>query len=145
MPERIADVKSVFFGIWSAAQTSLRLSFFREGSPGRVGVSLEGGRSIRIRSIQICAVSIRSGVLREHFGNGLSLGTNETACKILGEERIALCAGDGFLGVFAVGIARAGEGDQRSGKFHLRVVAILGWVTQSERLFHQGVAVNSRG
>src|SRR5438445_4106160 len=39
--------------------------------------------------------SIRTDVLGEQFGNGFGLGTSETACEILGQERIALGAGVG--------------------------------------------------
>src|SRR5882672_7400277 len=124
MPERIADVKSVFFRIWSAAQTSLQVPFLqraarRGGRPGKDHEPL---------------TSIRTDVLGEQFGNGFGLGTSETACEILGQERIALGASDGFLRVFAVGVARTGKGDQRGGKFHLRVVATLRGAAQSECL-----------
>src|SRR6266851_6640656 len=42
-------------------------------------------------------------------------------------------------------VCRAGESDQRGGKFHLRVVSIWGGAAQGERLLDQGIAIEARG
>src|ERR1700674_4619455 len=90
MPQRIADVKSVFFRIWTAAQTSLQVPFLRREAR-RGGPPSKDHKPL---------ASIRAGVLGEYFGDSLTLGTSEAACQILSQQRIALRAGDGFLGVF---------------------------------------------
>src|SRR3989440_6133137 len=76
----------------------------------------------------------------QELGHGFGLGADEMAGKVQGQERIALGAGDGSLGVLVVFVLCTRESDKRGGKFHLCVRA-----AQSERLFHQGVAVDTCG
>jgi len=72
-------------------------------------------------------------VFGQELGHGFALGADEMAGKVLGQQRIALGAGDGFLGVLAMFVLRTRESDQRGGKFHLCVRA-----AQSERPFSPG-------
>src|SRR6266478_4281972 len=87
----------------------------------------------------------RSIILGKHFRCELALRTHKACGEILRKERVGFCASDGFLGVLLMFVCRAGESDQRGGKFHLRVVSILGGAAQGERLLDQGIAIEARG
>src|SRR5213082_3653528 len=83
-------------------------------------------------------------IFRQHLGHGLVSWPEEMGGEILREQRVGLRAGDGFLRVPRVFVARTGKCDQRGGKFHLRVVSLEGDAAQRNRLLDHGVAVHAR-
>ncbi len=103
------------------------------------------GAPLREQSVSPIVNRSRQLFFGQEFGHGLGLGTDETAGEVLGQERVGFCAGDSSLGVLVMFVCRAGESDQRGGKFHLRIVSILGGAAQGESLLDQGIAIEARG
>ncbi len=98
-------------------------------------------RPSRLRSVSPIVNRSRQLFFGQEFGHRLGLGTDERAGEVLSQERVGLRAGDGFLGVLLMFVCRAGESDQRGGKFHLRIVSTWGGAAQGERLLDQGIAI----
>src|SRR5881396_3020655 len=100
--------------IWFAAQTSLRVAFLAGRAQG-------GCVPARERRISPLVKRFSALAFGQKLGHGFGLGADEMAGKVQGQERIALGAGDGSLGVLVVFVRWTRESDQRGGKFHLCV------------------------
>ena len=81
------------------------------------------------------------GCTSQYLRDGLaSISTTEVAREVLRQQRIARRTGHRFLRVDLVRFERTVDGNERGGKFHLRIRA-----TQADRFFHPSVAVQIHG
>ena len=108
---------------------SCRLRYKKKGARS-------GGRPHEKRSMSPLVGRFSWLVFGEELGHGFGLPANEVRSEVLREERIALGAHHGFLGVLAVFGLWTGKGDEGSGKFHLGVVAMKSGAAQGQRPFH---------